>query len=239
MKEQHITKDLHTKLIKGIKSYTEDKELQRDLKRACVLLYHTSIRYTELKNFTAMKVLKAINKKEIKIFIPKTKTKRIVKLSKNGINDLKSLNISEDQKLFKTKYFLKELKCCIRKILGKKFGINSYKFSFVEEIKRKEPDVKVKIQVGHEKLFMSPTYQEQSQILCVIATSKNTPLSVLKMLFKSKDKNILRWLGENHNLPKKLLKKLVKHEDSYVRYGALANPNLQKGLVNKINNRKT
>jgi len=241
-------KQITTKQHKGLLKYVArncNQNNQQRITMTAMTFYHLGIRSQELLAITKTDIKKMLSHKGV-IIIKSTKndTCRISKTTKKGLKDLKKvfkgMDLSADDLVFK-KDDLKALLREIKAYLGNDYRIYGYRFGFIKnrdhqmdkEAKNVEEGIEVIVQVrtNTSNALMRLNKLEAHDVLRVVATHKDTPVKVLKMLAEHEDDHVKRWTGENPNTPLKCLIKLATDPNSYVQYGALiANPKSKKRL---------
>jgi len=228
----------HMKVLEYVKKM-EIETTRSLLIQACVIFHITGMRRAELQSLKTQDIWIAIatGNLTIKQKTEKTRTLMLNKEERALLGEIFADKVEhEESKLIFSAEMITILSACIRKTLGSKYSVNSYRFGYALKVKKNsKPTFKITVNVlEHDKeISIKPDRMEQNQILRVLAVSKSTPMKVLKMLLKSEDKSIKRWLGENTNLSLKVLIELLKDENPYVRYGILANPKIKQRIVDE------
>ncbi len=112
---------------------------------------------------------------------------------------------------------------------------------FINENREDIKNGTYKLNIKGEWIFLIPEEElmflvQNSALtsLSVIAESLNTPISILKILAKDKDRSIRFCVAKNPNTPINILKILAKDKDSQVRYYVAKNPNTPVSILEKL-----
>lgn len=230
--------------MKYIQKKIETENTRKLLLQASVILHITGARESELRNMKEQDAWTAIATGNLTISNPKNNEFRVVHLHKKERSLLSQVfgdkvDIRESTFMF-SKELATILSAIIRKTLGSKYSIHSYRFGYSLNMKdNKDIAVKITLLVHDKEITIEPDPMEQKQMLQVLTLSRHTPMKVLKQLVKSEDKNIKRWLGSNERLHLKQLIKLLRDDDPYVKYGVLSNPKIEQRIQEeKAGNKK-